>query len=161
MKKVVLFAAIASMGGAALLHAADKQCSPAEASRAQKAVDNVMTWGQLNKAWKDWRQCDTGEVADTYTDAMLRLLVDWKNVDAFADNMKDPEYKSFVEAHLKSPAAKDDLAAIRSRAKMSCPKGQDALCKDLATIAGDAASSSAAPDLSPMAPLTVAPSPPK
>ena len=128
---------------------AQKTCSPAEMQKAQKTVDMVMTWQSLNKAWKDYRHCDTGEVADTFTDALMRLMVDWKNVDALGETMKDPEYKGFVEAHLRSPAAKDDIKSIRSRATQSCPKGQDAVCKQIAS-----ATEVAKPlDLTPMAPI--------
>ena len=128
---------------------AQKTCSPADMQKAQKAADMVVTWQHLGKAWKDWRQCDTGEVADTFTDAIARLLVEWKNVDALAENMKDPEFKSFIAAHLQSPAAKDDVGSIRSRATQSCPKGQDAVCREIA-----AATEAAKPlDLAPMAPI--------
>lgn len=155
MKKVVLVAAIATMGGASALWAADKACSPADAQKAQKAVDMVVSWQQLNKAWKDWRQCDSGEVGDTFTDALLRLMVEWKNVDVLGESMKDAEYKGFVQAHLKSPMAKDDLSSIRSRATMSCPKGQQDTCTAVAQAAGQ-------PDVSdnllaPMAPISTAP----
>jgi hypothetical protein len=92
-------------------------------------------------------------VADTFTDAMLRMLVDWKNVDVLADTMKDADYKGFIEAHLASPAAKDDIVMIRSRATRSCPKGQDAFCKTIA-----AATETAKPlDLAPMAPIPTIP----
>jgi hypothetical protein len=128
---------------------AQKACSPADMQKAQKAADMVVSWQHLNKAWKDYRQCDTGEVADTFTDAILRLMVEWKNVDALGETMKDPEYRSFIEAHLRSPAAKDDIKSVRSRATQSCPKGQDAVCKQIA-----AATEAEKPlDLSPMAPI--------
>jgi hypothetical protein len=128
---------------------AQKACTPADMQKAQKAADLVMTWQGLNKAWKDYRHCDTGEVADTFTDAMTRLMVDWKNVDALAETMKDPEYKGFIEAHLRSPAAKEDIKSIRSRATQSCPKGQDAVCKEIAAIT----EAEKPIDLSPMAPI--------
>jgi hypothetical protein len=154
MKIIAVIALAACMP---LAHAADKTCSPADAAKAEKAIDQVAGWQQLNKTWRDWKHCDTGNVADVYTDAMLRLMVDWKDVGTFAESMKDPEYRGFIEAHLRSPAAKDDLKAVRSRATMSCPKGQDAFCKQLA-----AATEGPAPmDLSPMAPLQAAPESPK
>lgn len=145
MKKLAALVACAALP----LAYAQKGCSPADMQKAQKAVDMVVTWQQLNKAWKDWHHCDTGEVADTYTDALLRLLVDWKNIDALAEGMKDPEFRGFVTAHLRSPAAKDDLVSVRSRATQSCPKGQDAVCKQIA----EATEGAKPVDLSPMAPI--------
>ena len=146
MKKLALV--IASLGVATAAHA-QKACSPADMQKAQKAADMVVTWQHLNKAWKDYRQCDTGEVAETFTESILRLMIEWKNVDALAEGMKDPEYVAFIQEHLKSPAAANDVKDVRSRATQSCPKGHDALCKTIAS-----ATEGAKPlDLSPMAPM--------
>ena len=154
MKKTLAILALAS--AMPLAFASDKPCPPADAAKAEKAIDQVVGWQQLHKAWRDWKHCDTGNVAEGYTDAMLRLMVEWKNVEAFAESMKDPEYRSFIEAHLQSPAAKDDLKSVRSRATMSCPKGQDAFCKQLAA----ATEAPAGLDLKPLAPLQTAPAAP-
>jgi hypothetical protein len=149
MKTIALVIATGGLLAAAHAHAA---CTPAEMQKAQKAADNVVTWQHLYKAWKDHRQCDTGEVADTFTESVLRLMIEWKNVDVLAEGMKDPEYASFIQAHLQSPAAANDVKDVRSRATQSCPKGQDPLCKRIA-----AAAEGAKPvDLSPMAPLVPA-----
>ena len=114
-------------------HSADKVCSRSDIANAQRAIDAVVTWPQLRKAWADYRQCDNGEIAELYTDALLRLAVAWKNADQLAsDAGKDAGYKAFVVEHLKSPAAKDDLPSIKGRLKSSCPKGSDAFCTELA-----------------------------
>ncbi len=148
MKKLAALVACAAVSAA---HA-QKTCSPADMQKAQKAIDMVVTWQQLNRSWKDWRHCDTGDVADTYTDAMLRLMVEWKNVEALAESMKDAEYKSFIETHLRSSAVtKEDISAVRSRATQSCPKGQDVVCKQVA----DATETAKPVDLQPMAPLVL------
>ena len=153
MKKLAILVATACFS---IAHA-QKACTPADAAKAEKAVDQVVTWPHLHKAWRDWKHCDTGNVADVYTDAIMRLMVEWKNVDGLAEPMKDPEYKSFIHAHLRSPAAKDDVSAILSRVQQSCPKGHDALCKDIAAAATEKGS---APDLAPMAPIApIAPTP--
>lgn len=145
MKKLAVLAASCCV----LAAQAQKACSPADMQKAQKAADMVVTWQHLNKAWKDYRQCDTGDVADTFTESILRLMIEWKNVDNLADGMKDPEYASFIEAHLRSPAAQNDVKDVRSRATQSCPKGHSAMCKQIAT-----ATEGPKPlDLSPMAPI--------
>ena len=114
-------------------HAADKPCTKADAANAEKAIDRVLHWPQLQKAWQDYQHCDTGAVADLYTDALMRLMADWKGMDALAASMqKDAQYKEFVYAHIKSPAAKDDHAMVYSRARTGCPKGLDEFCAELA-----------------------------
>ena len=110
----MLLAATASL-------AQDKACSKADAARAEKAVDMVTSFPQLQKAWQDWRHCDSGSVAEVYNDAVFRLLVDWKGVDALASGMQStPQYKQWVLARVKSGSA-DDRKAIFSRAKTGCP----------------------------------------
>ena len=124
---------VAALGAASGASAADKVCSKADAAAAEKAVERVNNWAQLYKAWQDYRHCDTGPVADGYTDTLLRLFVEWKGVDALAASMKkDAQYSEWVHARLKSPAAKDDQPAMYSRVKASCPSGMDAFCAELA-----------------------------
>ena len=109
-------------------------CGKAEAANAQKAIDRVMTWPQLQKAQKDFGQCDSGEVGDAYSDALLRMLVDWQDIPALASAMSDPAFKQFVLAHLRA-ATKEDRNAVYSRAKANCPSGSDALCGEIADAA--------------------------
>jgi len=109
-------------------------CSKAETASAQKAIDRVMTWPQLQKAQKDYAQCDVGEVGDAYSDALLRMLVDWQDIPALATAMGDPAFKQFALSHLRA-ASKDDRDAVYSRAKANCPAGKDALCGEIADAA--------------------------
>ena len=130
--------ALALAGAAACFHAsaADKQCTRADVGNAQRAIDKIVTWSQLRKAYTDYRHCDTGDVADQFTDALMRLFVDWKGVEEFAAAAKgDPDYMAFFIAHLKSPAAKDDRDTVYARAKRDCPKAFDDFCAQVADAA--------------------------
>lgn len=129
---------------------AQKACTKADADAAAKAADRASTWATLHGTWKSYRHCDTGEVADLLTEALLRLIVDWKNVDQLATAMKDPEYEDFVISHLRSPAAKNDIEDVYSRAKRSCPPALSAWCSSLA----------AAIDAAPPKPIVVKPAAP-
>ena len=128
-----------------------------DAQKAQKAVDLVMTWQQLNKAWKDWGHCDSGEVGDIFTDALLRLMVDWKDTGTLAEAMKDESYKAFITSHLKSPVAQPDRAAVYSRAANMCPKGQAAFCKEIEDAVSDKPAAAPAPAAAAAAPATSPP----
>ena len=128
----VLLAAVVAAGAFAA-HAQDKACSKADSAAAEKAIDRIVTWPQLQKAWQDYRHCDTGNVDDQYTDALMRMLVEWKSPDALADSMnKDPAYAAFIMKHIKSPAAKDDRESVYSRAKQSCPAKLADFCEKIA-----------------------------
>jgi hypothetical protein len=127
---------IAALAAPVAALAADKPCTKADAANAQKTLDRASSWPQMQKAWQDFRHCDADATKDQFTDSLMRLLVDWKHVEALAAAMqKDAEFKSFVHAHLQSPAAKDDIQDVYARAKSNCPKGLDAFCAELADIA--------------------------
>jgi hypothetical protein len=136
LQRIAAVAASLAFAGAA--YAQDKPCSSAEMAKAEKAIDMTNNWTQLYKAWKDYAHCDKGNVSDVYTDAMLRLIVPWEKVKDFSDALdKDPEFRKFVYAKLKGPAAKDDRYTVYQRAKAQCPKGMDAFCNDLAEVVKD------------------------
>jgi hypothetical protein len=131
MKKTALAVALLAtvLSGAA---AAQKACTKAEEVNAQKAIDRVSTWSSLSSTWKSFKHCDSGAIGEQFTDAVLRLVIDWKGVNQLADAMKDPDYKAFILTHLKSPEAKSDAPDVYSRAKANCPKGLEDWCKEIA-----------------------------
>jgi len=123
----ILFTAFAAL-------AQDKACTPVEMAAAEKAIDRVVNWEQLYKAFRDHGHCDKGSVDEVFTEALLRCIVEWKNMEGLARPMeKDKAYREFVYRHLGSPAAKSDVDSVYSRAKMSCPKGLDGFCTQIAS----------------------------
>ena len=134
-------------------HAQDKPCTPAESAAAEKAVDRVVNWEQLYKAYLDYRHCDKGTVEEVFTEALLRCIVEWKGIDGLAKPMeKDSGYRAFIVRHLASPQAKADADSVYSRAKMSCPKGLDGFCAQIADVVKPA--TAPAPELAPMSPMS-------
>jgi len=135
MKKIAtLWIACAALAAAPAL--AQKDCSKADSAAAEKAVDKVVNPRGLYKAFKDYGHCDKPPVEDVFTDAVLRLMVEWKDVDTLAtDAQRDAEYKQFLFKHVKSPAAKDDRESIYSRAKSNCPMTQGAFCAEVLEVA--------------------------
>lgn len=141
--------------------AAQKPCTKADEANAPKAIDRVTSWATLNSTWKAFRHCDAGVVGEQFTEAILRLVVDWKNVDQLANAMKDPEYNQFIIAHLKSKEAEADAPDVYSRAKANCPRGLDAFCKEIAAAVREEPAAKAPmpmPDLMP--PITSRPAAP-
>ncbi len=117
--------------------AQDKPCSKADATNADKAIDRVTSFAQMQKAWQDWRHCDSGPVAESYNEALFRLLVDWKDVPSLAaTTQSSADYKQWVMARVKD-ASKEDRKAVLSRAKTACPAKQDAFCAELMASASD------------------------
>jgi hypothetical protein len=117
--------------------AQDKACSKSDAAKAEKAVDMVTDFRQLEKAWKDWKHCDEGNVGQVYDDTVMRLLVDWKDVKSLASSMQaNADYGDWVLRRIKF-ATKEDRTAIFSRAKTGCPATLDAFCAKIADAAAD------------------------
>lgn len=125
-------AAAAFTAAFAAAASAQKPCSKAEEANAQKAIDRIASWPSLHSTWKQYRHCDKGTVGESFTDAILRLVIDWKNVSQLADAMKDSEYKTFIISHLQSPEAKPEAPDVYSRAKADCPRNLAEWCKELA-----------------------------
>ena len=134
MKIGCVVLACAALAGVPAL--AQKDCSKADATAAEKAVDRVVNPQGLYKAFKDYGHCDKPPVEDVFTDAILRLLVAWKDADTVAtDVQRDGEYRKFLHKHLKSPAAvKEDREAIYSRAKSNCPMTQGPFCAEMMEV---------------------------
>lgn len=110
-------------------------CGKADMARAEKAADAISGWPQLTKAWQQYGKCDAGTVSDNFTDAFVRLLVSWKDVDGAAEAWHNADLKAFMQKHLRDPNAKEDLDSIYSRAKASCPAKHEAFCAELAEFA--------------------------
>ena len=135
MKKIATLC-IACAALAAVPALAQKDCSKADATAAEKAVDRVVNPSGLYKAFKDHGHCDKPPVEDIFTDAILRLMVEWKDADTLAtDAQRDSAYKQFLFKHVKSPAAKDDRESIYSRAKSNCPMTQGPFCAEVMEVA--------------------------
>lgn len=128
----VVMALALSAGGAL---AQDKACTKADAAAAEKALDGVVNWGLMAKAWKQFGHCDSGDGEALFTDAFMRLAVEWKHVEDLASLYQaDAQFKAFVKKQVTNPKAKDDAQSVYSRAKMSCPPDQAAFCAELADL---------------------------
>lgn len=115
---------------------AQKNCTQADSAAAEKALDRVVNWDLMYKAWKEFRHCDGGLTEDLFTDAFMRLAVEWKHVDEFAAKFQaDPQFKAFVKKQMTSLSAREDVKALYSRARQSCPPKLDAFCAELADMA--------------------------
>ena len=115
---------------------AQKTCSPAESQAAEKALDRVVNWELLYKTWQTYAHCDSVMTEDLFTDALMRMMVEWKNADQFVKRYQaDAEFKAFVHKHMKSLTAKDDVKSVYSRAKSNGPANSDAVCAELAEVA--------------------------
>jgi hypothetical protein len=84
-----------------------------------------------------YQRCDDGAIAEAYSEALARLLVDhWSTLPRLADLAKrDSRFRRFVVAHVDATLNIDDIKKIKTNAKMRCPSELRAICTDLTTEA--------------------------
>ncbi len=147
------------LGAPPLALASHKPCSAADAAAAEKAVDKILDWKQLYKTWSDFHHCDTGRVAEGFSDAVPRLMIgSWRSVEGLSSAWhKDAAYREFIVKRLMAKEAEADREDIYALAKASCPKGQEAFCREIADVLTEPPPKPAAPPSAPPAAAPAAP----
>jgi hypothetical protein len=114
-------------------YASGKACTSDEAKRAESETDNLRSWKNLYRWYQQYRQCDDGGIAEGYSEAVARTLVDhW---DTLADleqiSKRDVRFRGFVLRHVDETLTDKDLKTISTHAGQRCPDGLTDLCRDL------------------------------
>lgn len=117
-----------------------KACSPQAAEAADAAIDNLDDWRKLQKAFTVYGQCDDGSIAEGYSEAIARLLVDkWNTLPTLAALAgRDRAFRQYVTHHINSTMDTNDLETIKRYSAFQCPPVAMALCQSLQRAAEDA-----------------------
>ena len=110
-----------------------KTCTPQEAEAADAMIDHLDSWTKVDSAFKRFRYCDDGSIAEGNSEAVARLLVDqWNALPVLAGLIKrNPPLKRFVLRHIDTTLNTDDLEKIKELSSSSCRKDLVLLCSDL------------------------------
>ncbi|MES2295934.1 MAG: hypothetical protein V4582_02780 [Pseudomonadota bacterium] len=110
-----------------------QNCSSREQEAADAMLDHLDNWQALAVAHKNYGQCDDGSIAEGYSEAVARLLVDhWHSVPTLANMIRtDRSFKRFVLHHIDSTLDTRELERIIALASASCPPGLQYLCGEL------------------------------
>ena len=65
-----------TLGLAPIVDAATRICAEQEAISAEMEADSLKTWAQVFAAYKQYRQCDDGGIAEGYSDSIATLLAE-------------------------------------------------------------------------------------
>lgn len=125
------------LGMASMTVAHGKTCSPQDAEAADAIIDHLDSWAQVESAFKKFRHCDDGSIAEGNSEAVARLLVDrWQTLPQLAALIKrNPALRRFVVRHIDGTLDTADLEKIKKISSSSCPQGMAALCNDLHSAA--------------------------
>src|SRR5690242_5187746 len=107
-----------------LLSAQVPGCSETQASAAETGLDHLKTWADLRSAFKQFRACDDGALAEGWDDFVARMLAqDWsKLVELQRLANVDPMFRAFVIQHISNTASGDDLDRALVNARDRCPR---------------------------------------
>jgi hypothetical protein len=115
------------------------ECGQLEAYAAETVVDYLNNWKNMYLAFRQFKHCDDGAIAEGFSEAVVRLLADqWshlKELQAFG--AKEPAFIDFVIGHMDGTVNAEDLEKIDALARTSCPGGLERLCKRIADATKD------------------------
>jgi hypothetical protein len=106
------------------------RCTPNEEEQASNDIDHLRSWSAIYRSFKRYAQCDDGEIAEGYSDAVAKLLAnDWKDLATVKRLvLSDPPFKQFVLNHIDATDSDDDLQRIARNARFHCPQDDKSLC---------------------------------
>jgi hypothetical protein len=117
-----------------------KQCTTSEANAAEAGIDHPDSWGSVDLAYGKYGHCDDGGIAEGYSEAVARLLVDrWDTLpDLAALIRRNPPLRGFVLRHIDATLDARDLVRIEALATTSCFPSLKPLCRALKKAASNA-----------------------
>lgn len=126
---------------AASVAAHEKPCRAHDAEAADAMLDKLNDWAAIDMVRKRYGHCDDGSIAEGYSEAVARLLVDrWDTLPALAQLVRrNPALKRFVLRHVDATLDTKDLDQIAALASRSCPYSAVNLCSALKSSAKAAA----------------------
>ena len=109
------------------------ECTQAQAEAAEKALDRLSDWSEVYQAFKKFRQCDDGAIAEGWSAATVRLLTDrWNTVRMLARlTSRDKAFRLFVLRHVDELMSPEQARQILANARTKCPATARNICRAL------------------------------
>lgn len=106
------------------------RCTKQKAIDADKDLDRLTDWTAVYRTFRLYRQCDDGAVAEGYSDAVAKLLVNrWQTLrDLAMLSRQHPEFERFVLWHIDTTTGLKNAQTIIANARNRCPADLKALC---------------------------------
>jgi hypothetical protein len=110
-----------------------KECTPTEAKQARTEAEQLKDWKSIYHSYKQFSQCDNGDIAEEYSDSVTHQLADnWKNLDALLEiTASDKEFEDFVVRHIDETMTEEEASRVISNARQHCPPKAAWLCKSI------------------------------
>jgi hypothetical protein len=129
----VLLVSLLVWGSIAQKRIRKPECSDTEAQRVESEAVMLRSWDDLYGSYKRYTHCDDGAIAEGYSEAVARIIVDhWNTLSRLADiTRKDTDFRRFVLKHIDETLNLEDVKNIRANAEKRCPSALRDLCRDI------------------------------
>lgn len=110
------------------------ECPRAMEAEAHYAVEKLRTWEALYVAYRKYRTCDDGAIAEGFADAVGTLLAErWGSFARGAKLMeRDPSFRTFVlRRHLGEITPQIQWVEIVENASRHCPRQYKTICDEI------------------------------
>jgi hypothetical protein len=112
-------------------NAQSSKCPAPQDQIADAVIDYLDSWKNVAMAFRQFKACDDGAIAEGLSEAVARLLADhWEKLrDLTALAHSYPGLEDFVVLHLDETISQNDAAKIADFARHRCPASASALCR--------------------------------
>ena len=103
-------------------------------------VDHMNSWAAVTKAYRLYRQCDDGDIAEGNSEAIGQLLAKrWVTLPEFSALAgKTQGLEAWMLGHIDTTLDTAALSTIHHNATASCPPGAARVCRLIATASSRA-----------------------
>lgn len=110
-----------------------KECTAGEAKQARTEAEQLKDWKSIYHSYKQFSQCDNGDIAEEYSDSVTHQLADnWKNLDTLLEiTASDKEFEDFVMRHIDETMSEEEASRVINNARQHCPPKAAWLCKSI------------------------------
>lgn len=115
------------------LNAFSKECTIEDAKIAETAVTKVKTWNDLYTAWKIYKHCDDGAIAEGFCEVITILLSEeWRSLNSIIKIINlNPSFRSFIIDHINEVSTADRVEKIKKNALSNCNQKSKNFCKEI------------------------------
>jgi len=107
------------------------QCPREKAMKAEVAAADARSWRELFNAYVDYSVCDSGSIAEGFSDSVGRLLsadtVSWSELAGFV--RRDDRFLGFIVRHIDETIPATMLDSIEQNAREKCPESARNICQ--------------------------------
>ena len=109
------------------------ECTKLDEYAALAIAGYLDSWNNVFLAYREFRQCDDGAIAEGYSEMVARLLVDhWSRLSELQNLIaKDRDFEPFVLKRVNATLDPKDIEKLKHLVKTNCPRTSRVLCTKL------------------------------